>query len=98
MALSNIFQEPRREIIETLVGIGIVAVFLYPDYLFGRWLQTISSAPPNDHGLPIPIGMVIGVVVLVLSFLLFVMIHFLGEETCDFLARRGLNLRPKDRY
>ena len=37
MALSNIFREPRREITETLVGVGVVILPVYVNYRLGAW-------------------------------------------------------------
>ena len=37
MALSNIFREPRREIVETIVGLITVGAFMYVDYKFSCW-------------------------------------------------------------
>lgn len=99
MALSNIFLEPRREITETLVGITAVIGPVYLDYLFASWLKVASSSPnaPNPHGLPIPLGMVIGFAATLIICVAFIFIHYVGEEICDFLARRGLHLRPTQR-
>ena len=36
MALSNIFNEPRREITETVVGAALVLSVVMPDYCFGH--------------------------------------------------------------
>lgn len=100
MALSNIFREPRREIVETLVGVGSFAAFLCPDYWFASWLKAASTSLPHDHGIPIPIpiGMAIGIAAMLLIGVVLLMIHLVGEEVCDFLARRGLHLRPTQRY
>lgn len=39
MALSNIFREPRREITESAIGLGIFAAAAWADYHFAVWLQ-----------------------------------------------------------
>ena len=39
MALSNMLREPRREIIETVVGFGAVVLALGLDYGFALWLE-----------------------------------------------------------
>lgn len=96
MALSNIFREPRREIIETLVGLAVVGPVILADYGFGRWLQTL------DETVPLVVGMLLGAVVIVLVVcgggLLAVLTHALGEDICNALERHGHYLRPRRRY
>jgi hypothetical protein len=96
MALSNIFREPRREITESLIGVTIFAVPLYWDY---RLTLAVNATSP--HPLPVPVGMLIlGGVVIVIGLIGWgaaLLTHFIGEEICDSLARRGLELRPKER-
>lgn len=94
MALSNILREPRREITETIVGIVIFAVFVYLDSLFAHWLNTFTVYNPC----PIPLGYLLGVLVTIIVALLTVLIHAVGEKTCNALARNGLELRPKQRH
>lgn len=93
MALSNIFREPRRELTETAVGVGVFSVLLWGDYHFAIWLNIITT--DKDGGLPVVAGLAVGVVVFFLSLLLIALIHFIGEGLCDFMADHGLELRPK---
>jgi hypothetical protein len=102
MALSNIFNEPRREITESVVGTLVVLALLFVDYRFGRWWQQILENthrhPPGFwHGFFV-IGMVFGALAIAAAYpLLAVFPHFIGEVVCGFLANLGLELRPKER-
>jgi hypothetical protein len=99
MALSNIFREPRREITESAVGIGAavaaVTLLAWVAYLIG---QRIHEA---DNSFSVPVGMVLGAQILLLAGLIGALIltitHWIGEEVCDALERRGLQLRPRER-
>lgn len=85
MALSNILNEPRREITETIIGVVIVGVclsgFLMLDYHFAVWLNSVTS----PHGVPVALGMTIvgplGTIICCLSIASFAFFaHFVGEE------------------
>jgi len=88
MALSNIFNEPRRELTETFVGILIVSAVLLIDYAFASLLE-------NYTGLPWSAGMILGIlsIIVVIGFL--IVIHAIGEEICDLLQRHNIHLRPR---
>lgn len=96
MALSNIFREPRREITESAVGIAIVAGFLYGDYCFAAWLYSMTADNPRG-GFPVVLGMIMGVVFFIVCIGMLVLTHALGEAICNALAKRGLELRPRQR-
>lgn len=99
MALSNIFREPRREITETLVGIAALLVPLFLDYCFALWLQASEGMDKNgEYKWPWPAGMFLGFFLFFLALVVLGLAHWMGEKTCDALARRGLNLRPPRRY
>lgn len=96
MALSNIFREPRREIIESVVGfVGVVggagllflAIHLTALFLINCKAFPIQSSTAAAHFFAVFI--LIGVV------LLLFFTHFVGEEICDALRRRGVELRPR---
>jgi len=97
MALSNIFNEPRREITESALGtialVGILAV----DYILSQGFYLLTGGPHG--GCPVVLGMLVFVplcmIWLIAIGLYFA--HFLGEQICDFLAAMGLELRPKER-
>lgn len=100
MALSNIFREPRREITETLIGMTLFGGFLILDHLFANWFYAYMVSNPSDCPLAVcyfvlPFGL------LVTSVILYVMaklIHWVGEEVCDWLDDYGFDPRPKRRY
>jgi hypothetical protein len=96
MALSNIFREPRREITESAVGIGIVVLFLFLDSYFASWMQGLTVTSPGGR-VPIGVCYLAGLLALIVVALFLGFTHFVGEEICDALAKRGLELRPKIR-
>lgn len=99
MALSNIFREPRREITETVIGIATLSVIWIPAYLGANW--SFAHEPDKVHN---PWAMWFFVWLLLWPCLTLggtaaaIFIHYVGEEVCNSLASRGLNLRPKRRY
>lgn len=107
MALSNIFREPRREIIESVVGATIFLAFIGADYIFACWLQeSVGAHPHTDPNLPYtlgcyylpwPLGMGLGVIGAALIAMLLVVTHALGDGICNALQRNGIHLRPRQR-
>jgi len=103
MALSNIFNEPRREITETLVGL-VLAVLICVALYYGT-SRAIEPLGLEFMGWPAHIlVMCLGVLALAATFIgsvilwgLAIFIHFIGEEICNSLEERGIHLRPWDR-
>jgi integral membrane sensor domain MASE1 len=99
MALSNIRKEPRRELTEQLVGVIVLAALIIPDYWLASWVRDYDTHADKP---PVIVYMFMSVVVLAaVGFILWgamVVIHIFGEELCNSLARRGIELRPKQRY
>lgn len=97
MALSNTLREPRRELTETAVGVlvtfAVAVPVLGPAYLFAIWFQGVTGGWTD--GCPWPAGVVLGLLVEFVAFLLLLLVHFIGEETCDVLEGRGVRLRPR---
>jgi hypothetical protein len=95
MALSNLRNEPRREITEQAIGVGVFAGFVWLDYTIARWLGAEGASE-------IAFAMLCGVVATVFgSMLLFglsILVHALGETVCGALASLGVDPRPKQRY
>lgn len=104
MALSNIFREPRREITETVIGLILLALALLLDYWgalkikvlfpqkFGSdpmWFDMLLLVIMTFTGLALAAILIIGVPILV---------HTIGENICNALADRGIELRPRQRY
>lgn len=95
MALSNIFNEPRREIIETIVGLAVMALPGYVTYLIA------STYRLWDPTLPYFLSLVFAAISLFIMLMavigVAIFIHFVGEEVCEALDDRGIRLRPRDR-
>ena len=101
MALSNIFNEPRREITETAVGFAIVAPVISVWVATSLWMARADYSYENH-----PIACTVLAFFLVLmgmmaSFAIlsgfFLLVHSIGEGFCDALQRRGIHLRPRRR-
>lgn len=108
MALSNIFREPRREITETVVGVGVIFTMgfipIYADYRFACWFERATYST-GDGDCPWPLGMFFGVVALAALVVLVILlatavagIHKFGDTICNALQNRGIHLRPRQRY
>lgn len=97
MALSNIFQEPRREITESMVGIAVFSAVMGADYGLAVWFHAFT-APMQIGACPIPLGMVFGFIAMLLGVACIFITHAIGESACAALARRGIELRPQQRY
>lgn len=97
MALSNISREPRREITETVAGVGIAAVALVPDYFFAIWFMAVAFRPSDSLGwaLAFFLSLIIGFICLGLFWLAVLGVHALGEAACEILEDRGIRLRPR---
>lgn len=87
MALSNIFREPRRELIETALGFAALGLFLVVDY----WLACFLHWYLVDSTFLLVVGSLAMLFVLGL-------IHAVGEDIANSLARHGLELRPQRRF
>ncbi len=96
MALSNIFREPRREITESVVGIAAIGLALAPSYWVAGWLSQM------DQTIPMPVAILFGFILVGMAYLvvaIFLAItHGVGDAICDTLDRRGIRLRPRQRY
>ncbi len=103
MALSNIFREPRREITESLVGLGVAGAVITG---IGYWSYWCVKATGGTVLTSLPIAMfmvaitsIAAIAVLwVLGYLFLAATHAIGEDICDILQRRGVHLRPRKRY
>jgi hypothetical protein len=96
MALSNILNEPRREITESMIGIGLITIPIIGDYAFARWLEGATTG-----SCPWPLGMLVGlffaVLIIALGSALILGSHALGEAICNKLQEHGIHLRPRQR-
>jgi len=96
MAITNIFREPWREIVETIVGVLAVVPFFYGTYWLTGWVNWGPYPPP--YALRFVIMGLCLFVGCFLSFLVLFIVHEIGDNVCNALDRRGLRLRPRDRY
>lgn len=91
MALSNLQNEPRRELIEQVTGLATVAAIIGGGYGLVRWLGAVH-----------PIDVVFGTLfcsaglVLAIGFLTYG-VHAIGEGVCGFMRGAGFDPRPRDR-
>lgn len=92
MALSNIFREPRREITESLVGLSVVSVVAYADYIFAEWFHVLTGP---TGACPVAVGMIFGATFMVVACIGLAAAHALGDGICNRLGR--FDPRPKVR-
>ena len=102
MALSNTLWEPRRELTETAIGLLAVTIAFGADYLFALWLSrfyfgSMHHVFGNDGSTPLWLGMIEGVVLAVIIWLIVLLVHSLGEGICNTLQRNNIHLRPRQR-
>lgn len=97
MSLSNIFNEPRREIIETIVGLATVAV---PLALFSGADYYLSNLDHSACSFGLKLLFYGFALAVCLGFLTgaSVFIHAVGENMCAVLQAHGINLRPTKRH
>lgn len=110
MALSNIRREPRREITESLVGIGLVSIPALAWVLASLWAAGATWNPNHMEAghldvAPYPAWVVFwlfwtlagGFVAYYVGWLVLVITHGIGEGACNALASHGIELRPRNR-
>lgn len=99
MALSNIFREPRRELTEQGFGLLPFAAFGLCDYGLASWFQHMAHGTNADA--PLILWLLLATMALILgsivAFGASLLMHALGEEICDAMARHGFDPRPKNR-
>jgi Na+/melibiose symporter-like transporter len=92
MALSNIGNEPRREITEQLIGFAAILGFLALDYGVTRWL---GATKPYYI---VMIMMMVGVIGVFVVGVVTIFAHSVGELVCEGLSALGADPRPRQRY
>lgn len=99
MALSNLRNEPRREITETVIGVLALGALVLLDYGFSLWFWGVTGA--YRGGCPWPLGMIMGPLLLVLIGLALVwalrLAHCVGEFLCPLIEAVGIQVRPRRR-
>lgn len=100
MALSNIFNEPRREITESALGVGLFAAAVFGDYHLAHWFH--KHDPTTDVFLGMVLLPILICCLLIMGALVLaggsILIHALGEGACNLLEDFGIQLRPTQRY
>lgn len=98
MALSNIFDEPQREITETLIGFGALCGGGWLDYRWATWCLN-DYVPKTPQDLPysgaLILTMVIGLLAVIGFWIALLIVHALGDFLCDELEIHGIKLRPR---
>jgi hypothetical protein len=104
MALSNMLKEPRREITETAVGLGLLAFLPVSDLIFALWLTHGDTDPRHTLWTAMEMVALSGVIplcglviVLVVGYVALQLVHAIGEFACNVLELRGVHLRPRTR-
>lgn len=93
MALSNLLNEPRREITEQVIGAIGICGFIGIDYVIAIWGVGAKAT------LDVITSMLFIPPVLGLAFVtLFFGVHLIGEIFCDLLKQVGADPRPKQRF
>jgi len=97
MAWSNRKREPRREWIEQGIGIFGALLFLAVDIPVGIWFQHNTGNRPYDWilGMVFIPGMLLATFALL--YLFWHLLHLIGEQICDLLAKAGVDPRPRNR-
>ena len=97
MALSNIFREPRRELIEQAYGTAAVVAVLGAWFTLAAVLCRLYDGAffPNASEFLFALFQVAAVV----AFLCLVLsiVHDIGESICNSMAKRGRDPRPRQR-
>lgn len=95
MALSNLRNEPRREIIEQVAGLGLIAGLIGLDYGVARLFG------PNGTGEMILAMMMAAFAIIIGTLIIYFLIfgaHVIGEIICDMLDDLGADPRPTERH
>lgn len=96
MALSNMKNEPRRELTESFLGITFTIVFLLADYKVAHWLASGFENSADRIGFTV-VFMAIGGCIVPLVIALAHLTHWLGDKICDCMGTFNLDPRPKNR-
>lgn len=97
MALSNIFREPQREITESVVGIAFCSIVVFGVGSFAVWFAHRTADANNPFGAMVIVGVLSLVVGGLIFFGLAHLTHAIGDGLCNWLDKKGLQLRPKER-
>lgn len=103
MALSNIGNEPRREITESAIGVLAIVVWLGMAFLIARIIDPPYVNGPHDYSASwlFTVSFVTFIVATLGPLLLFgtlFITHEIGEVVCDWLKALRIDPRPTQRY
>jgi hypothetical protein len=98
MALFNIFNEPRREITESVVGIICVSGIIGPIVFLGYCIAPALEGPGVPFILAWASSLIIVCFALIMMYIILQIIHVAGEYLCDRLEKNGMQIRPIQRY
>lgn len=96
MALSNIRNEPRREITEQAIGFVTVTVWAVITYLIVKHLGPTN--PGEWFAGFLLIGIVFPLILGICTVGLWYFMHEIGETLCGWMTVLGFDPRPKRRY
>lgn len=95
MALSNIRNEPRREITEQLIGVAaLLSIPFAAHYIATAWIGAVRTI--DVVGFTVLLTLMLPIMA-ALAIGLFYLAHFIGEEICDGLRNMGVDPRPRQR-
>lgn len=95
MALSNLANEPRREITEQVVGVVLMGLYIATTIAI---VWGLGAKKPEDWVLG---TLLVAISLPALALLLVgltVAVHGLGDLACGWLGKLGLDPRPTQRY
>lgn len=100
MALSNMLNEPRRELTESAIGIAVLAVVVGAAIYVDGWIaRALCGGMKGTAGTgDMVLGYALGFLIMILGGCIFAGVvfgsHALGESVCAWLARHGADPRP----
>jgi len=97
MALSNIFREPRREITESVVGVGALLVFGGGYVRLIVWLADSLYRPGDNYSGDLFACFLFSIVAMIVIWIVVAVAHRIGEAICNALQASGIHLRPRQR-
>jgi hypothetical protein len=105
MALNNIFNEPRREITEQVLGtvalFGGGYLFWVVDSFVSHWILTHDGLHHDNTDHYYVAMFFVPIIAFVVWFIfegIMHLIHWVGEKVCAAMANRGFDPRPTQRY
>lgn len=98
MALGNIWREPRREIMEQLIGVAVLIWMAAAVVNLDIFVIAPLLVKRDDWSFAYVFGGILSIIALGATIFLWNLAHWLGENICDTLAKANRDPRPKQRY